>query len=289
MTNQEFEKGKEKTEKETLIISRVEEGLKVYAAAAPKNSYIVSGSPEAPSCTCPDFAYHAGDPQWRCRHILAALSQLYKLHAENCRGSFYEDQERKAFQEGARQTSKAEGETDKASSPELPTGNGTSHMLIKRSISPDGRIDSLSVEFACPVEKIPVKEIKERALKTLQLQSDIVETFLKGKKHGNGKDARPVPDSDGAIPATLLSVGGMDGKWGRRLFITVKANGLRLRLFGSKKQLGGFLTTAGLAHLAGRIAEDLVINAACRIVTKPSQNGKYTDVAQVLPARRRNQ
>lgn len=81
----------------------------------------------------------------------------------------------------------------------------------------------------------------------------------------------------------------MDGRFGRRLFITVQANGDNLRLFGNKKQLGEHLTAVGCVQLAGRIAEGLQINANCRILTKPSQNGKYTDITQVLPAGRRDQ
>lgn len=290
MTTKQLEKRSERSEIEPLVFSRVKGGIKVYSAADPKKSYIVSGSPEAPTCTCPDFEYHAGagDPQWRCKHVLLASSQLYKLHTERGGSESYENEERKAIQEEAQQTPEGNERREKTPHPEPIPTNGTSQMLIKRSVSPDGRIDSLSVEFACPVEKIPVKDIKERALKTLQLQSDIVELFLNGRKHGNGKDARPVLDSDGAIPAELVSIGGMDGKWGRRLFIIVKANGQNLRFFGNKKQLGEYLTAVGCAHLAERIAEDLAINAACRILTKPSQNGKYTDIAQVLPVGRRD-
>lgn len=288
MTRKELEKRSERSEIEPLVFSRVEGGIKVYSVADPKKFYIVSGTPEAPTCTCPDFEYHAGDPQWRCKHILLASSQLYKLHTERSGSGSYENEERKAIQEEAQQTPDGNEKKEKTPHAEPIPTNGTSQMLIKRSVSPDGRIDSLSVEFACPVEKIPVKDIKERALKTLQLQSDIVETFLNGRKHGNGKDSRPVPDADGTIPAEFVSIGGMDGKYGRRLFITVKANGQNLRLFGNKKQLEEHLTAVGCAQLAGRIAEGLQINAACRIQTKPSQNGKFTDIVQVLPAERRD-
>jgi len=52
-------------------------------------------------------------------------------------------------------------------------------MLIKRSVSPDGRIDSVSVEFSMPVADISNGEIKDKALKTLQLQKEIVGASLK--------------------------------------------------------------------------------------------------------------
>ena len=34
------------------------------------------------------------------------------------------------------------------------SANGPTQMVVKRSVSPDGRIDSLSVEFTAPVEPI---------------------------------------------------------------------------------------------------------------------------------------
>jgi hypothetical protein len=286
MTSQDFEKRKERADIEPLVFSRTEEGIKVYSARDPKKSYLVSGTPEAPTCTCPDFGSHAGDAQWRYKHILLTSSQLYKWHTERAGSDTYDEQERNAIQEEGRQPAEDHPPAEKTPPAEPVSANSSSQMLIKRSVSPDGRIDSLSVEFACPVEKIPVKDIKERAIKTLQLQSDIVETFLNGRKNGNGKE-KSAPDADGAIPATLVSVGGMDGKFGRRLFITVQANGQDLRLFGNKKQLGEHLTAVGCGQLAGRIAEGLQINANCRILTQASQNGKYTDITQVLPAGRR--
>ena len=50
-------------------------------------------------------------------------------------------------------------------------------MLIKRSVSPDGRIDSLSVEFDCPVEEQSLEETVGRARKILELQREIVGHF----------------------------------------------------------------------------------------------------------------
>src|SRR5207302_10016801 len=59
------------------------------------------------------------------------------------------------------------------------SANGSAQMLIKRSVSPDGRIDSVSVEFSMLVADISNGEIKEKASKTLQLQKEIVSAFLK--------------------------------------------------------------------------------------------------------------
>src|SRR5439155_3372252 len=56
--------------------------------------------------------------------------------------------------------------------------NGSAQMFLKRSVSPDGHINALSVEFSMPVSDISNGEIKDKALKTLQLQKEIVGAFL---------------------------------------------------------------------------------------------------------------
>src|SRR5437867_3455415 len=77
------------------------------------------------------------------------------------------------------------------------SANGSAQMLIKRSVSPDGRIDSVSVEFSMPVAEISNGEIKDKALKILQLQKEVVGAFLKlnGQKApaSNGPTPAPVP------------------------------------------------------------------------------------------------
>jgi hypothetical protein len=156
-------------------------------------------------------------------------------------------------------------------------------MLIKRSVSPDGRIDSLSVEFSCPVEKVPAKEIKARALKTLSLQSEIVEGFLNGRKKDNVPPPVQNNGSGGPVPAQLLNIGGMNGKYGRRLFINVKVNGQTSKLFGNRKQLGEFIAAAGFASMADNIDEGMQLNLACRAITKPSEDGRFLNIERVLP------
>src|SRR5207302_8587322 len=87
------------------------------------------------------------------------------------------------------------------------SANGSAQMLIKRSISPDGRIDSVSVEFSMPVADISNGEIKEKALKTLQLQKEIVGAFLKL----NGEKA-PAKNAPSPAPVAQGNWGNGDGK-----------------------------------------------------------------------------
>ena len=140
MTQQQYENRKERAENEPLVIARTDEGFRVYSPSNRIRSYIVSGSVQAPSCTCPDFQYHDGDASWRCKHILAVLAQYDgQFPKDAC-----EDEERRAIQEEGRLQEKEE----------QPSTNGTAQMLLKRSVSPDGRIDSLSVEFSCAVDRV---------------------------------------------------------------------------------------------------------------------------------------
>jgi hypothetical protein len=51
---------------EPMVISRVDDGFRVYSVANPGKSYLVSGTAEAPVCTCPEFQNGALGVQ--CRH-----------------------------------------------------------------------------------------------------------------------------------------------------------------------------------------------------------------------------
>src|SRR5207245_3922095 len=98
--------------------------------------------------------------------------------------------------------------------------NGSAQMLIKRSVSPDGRIDSVSVEFSMLVSDISNGEIKDKALRTLKLQKEIVGTFLKlnGQKAPASAAQTSQPSapekSDGPVFARMIDIGKVNGKWG---------------------------------------------------------------------------
>src|SRR5215813_7366465 len=105
---------------ERLIISLNDEGnFRVYSPSHPTKSYTVSGTPEGPKCTCPNFEEHKNDPDWKCQHMLAVLNLLNKS---------------------------SESATTQSKEP-LPakTGNvdethNELRMEIKRSVSLDGKI-----------------------------------------------------------------------------------------------------------------------------------------------------
>jgi hypothetical protein len=258
---------------ETWVISRTEEGFRVYNPADPSKSYVVGGGPDEPTFTCPEFQHQEGDLRARCKHIQALLAQL---SIESNGANTYDQDERQAIQN--------------ENLPEAPRKNGEAQMLLKRSVSPDGRIDSLSVEFSCPVGEIPAGDIKSLARTTLQLQAEIVQGFLAGNGRENGhQQPEATNGGNGPLPATMLTIGGINTKWGRRLYIAFQANGNTLKLFGSRKQLADVMVAAGFANLAERIDEGKQLNVACRVVTKPSEDGRYVNVEQVLPAESRPQ
>lgn len=264
---------------EALVITQTEEGFRVYSVHDPLTTYIVSGTYEAPRCTCPDFNGRGNGHGTICAHIHAVRGELERTSPDL---DPVEVEERVAIQNEVG-----------GGSPMAPqASNGSAEMLIKRSVSPDGRIDSLSVEFSCPVDQVSGREIQAKADTILSIQSVIVARFLKGNgqtpRNGNGATDGSSTGGNGAqqpsvpISAKLVSVQGMDGRYGRRLFIRVEADGHVLRLFGNKTQLADAIRAAGF-YAPDKITEGLTLNVPCQVITKPSEDGRYTNIDRVLP------
>lgn len=247
--------------RETLVVREIDSGFRVYAAANPSYIYTVTGTPDSPTCTCSE-SQGRRDPDWRCKHILAV------------------------WPDGTA----SEGTTEAAAPahqgvmrrPESgPNGSGGSLMLIKRSVSPDGKIDSLSVEFSTPVEDKSSQEIQAKARRTIALSGEIVAGFL--GRNGNGK-AAPPKEGNGAQGGQVLDIGAMNTRWGRRLFLNVQVNGKTLKLFGTKPELVEQLAAAGFPDLAQDVYEGAELNVPCRVTTKRSDDGRYLNADRLLPA-----
>lgn len=290
MSPEERSKRQRRAETEPLIIAETEAGFRVHSPLSSGGPYLVTGLPDIPACTCPDFQHHADDPEWRCKHVLAVLN-------------------RRTFDAGP-PPSQAEPrrartrEEKKGGAEDCTTsGDDTARMTLKRSVSPDGRIDSLSVELSAPVEGRTADDIAAGAAAILKIQDRIVSRFLAGSagNGGNGRTGSTAPRTppppaiqpgsgnghpshDEAVPAELVGIRGADGKWGRRLYMTVRTNGRYLRLYGSQSKLADHLTHAGYPAWAGNVREGVNLsNLPCRIVTKTSDDG-YVSVERVLPA-----
>jgi hypothetical protein len=260
-----------------FVISKTDEGFQVHSPADPSQMYLVSGNADNPHCTCPGFEFLEDTDDPRCEHIDAVFGNRNATPAESSPA---------ANGTGSRRPKNGNGD--------LSNGRGAT-MLLKRSVSPDGRIDSLSVEISFPVSQGKIKDLKARAMKTLRLQGEIVQGFLtdarlKPPENDDGDEEYESGNSNGipddAEPARMLEVGGINTKWGRRLFIAFQVNGDTLKLFGNRKRLADALIAIGKSKLAERVEEGLKINAPCLVTTKES--GQYTNIDEVFPAEKQS-
>ncbi len=283
MTVSQLDVRRERAENGALVVSRVDDGFRVYSIHNPSRMYQVRQDNGRYACSCPDFAAHESDLAWRCKHILAVAPAV---PAE--------------LQVTAPQPN---GKAAVAAFPQpapTPHQNGAAQMLIKRSVSPDGRIDSVSVEFSLPITDITQGDIKSKALAMLRLQKEIVAEFLKlnGVPKTNGAavsatprpatpqpSAQPQPVASNGQPvlARVLDIGKVNGKWGERLCLNVEVNGRTSRLFGSAKQLAERIEAAGYTIGPEALAPGARLNLACRAITKPSNDGRYLNVEELLP------
>jgi hypothetical protein len=280
MTQTQLEARTERAENGTFVTSKTEEGFRVYSIHSPSHIYLVKQEGERWTCTCPDFETHKADLTWRCKHILAVAP-------------WNRNEAPQGPAIAAETPAPAEQEPPPARrqrAQEQPVPPVPVQMIMKRSVSPDGRIDSISVEFSLPVSGFSSGEIKQKALSTLELQKEIVGAFLKL----NGPKESPVlaqstppqksPNGDGRPAfAQMIDIGKMNGKWGERFFINFQVNGRNSRLFGSPKQLAEHIQAAGYDIDAQNIEAGLRLNLACRVTTKPSEDGKYLNVDKVFP------
>jgi hypothetical protein len=257
--------GNGKATDDFMIVSRTEDGYRVYSAMHPENRHLVGGNITDPACTCDAFAEDTS-----CEHV-RAVQQRFGTAEQ------VEHEERLAIQ--------AEGQPSPRKKRKAAT-NTPAVMTLKRSVSPDGRIDSLSVELSCQIEQESVGDLKIRAANMLKLQSEIAGSFLNanGKRNGNTNGNKAGKSSEaGPIPAKMLSIGSTTGKWGPRFFISFQADGHALRLFGTTRQLADAIIAAGFNYSELDVADGVSLNLPCRVVTKPSADGRFLNIDRVLP------
>lgn len=254
---------------ESLVVEKIDEGYRVYSPANRNRLYLVTGTDDDPACTCADFRAHLEESGYRCQHI-DAVAQMAKA-------------------EPAPETT-AQG-SDPDPPPASANGNGhgsesgASLMMLKRSISPDRRIDSFSIEFSSPVPPGTSPEaVSRRAQNILAVQSGIVSYFLSANSAGRSdKPATKAASADNgdAIPGTMLEIG--SGKDGRSLFITFDVDGETMRFFGKKEELADAIRNAGYADRSQGIRRGKKLDLPCLVITEESKDGRYTNVVEVLP------
>ncbi|MBU6402264.1 MAG: hypothetical protein KGS61_18245 [Verrucomicrobia bacterium] len=272
---------------ETLIVVKSDDGFRVCSPMNPAKQYAVTGAPDNPLCTCEEFQAHMDDPEFACKHIEAVQDHLRKQnHHDDGNGEAGVAPTNRLPQVPAAPATAKRGRSNGHASPDRQA-----QMLLKRSVSPDGRIDSLSVEFTLPVGNIATSEIKQAAERTLQLQAEIVQGFLGATSKAGpsasarGTSAAPAGHSALAMPgepAQILAVASMDTRKGHTLFLNVLVGKQTVKLFGDAQKLGEAVTAAGYPDVAPHIADGMSLNLPCRVVTR--QNGKYLNIERVLPA-----
>jgi hypothetical protein len=276
MTQEQFDVRLKRAEKELFVISPADNGWRVRSAHNPSQHYLVSGDGEG-SLRLSDFETHSEDPNWSCKHILAVQDYRAKTAAKQ-KPESYEDAERAAMQ------------TETVPQPQDPgLRTPEAQMLVKPSLSPDGRIDSISLEFSFDVKEESAGDIKSRALKALKLQTDIVESFLGStKSNGRGNDAAHTNgngrNTNGAVAARMLDVGIAQTAYGERVFVNFDINGRRARLFGSEQAILAAIAAAGKHLEPNAVEHGLMLNLPCRVETR--ENGKYLNVTKVFASAR---
>jgi len=79
----------------------------------------------------------------------------------------------------------------------------------------------------------------------------------------------------------------MPGKRGRRLFLNVEVQGRTAKLFGYRQQLAEALTAIGAGSVATVLREGMAVDLPCRAIVKPTDDGRFLNVEQLLPAETR--
>ena len=265
---------------EQFIIAKSENGYRVCAALSPGKQYIVTGVPDNPECTCENFVHPERPPDWQCEHILAVLR-----HGAGLNGS--EPQVVTIPKAGSSTNEPPTGGKNGKKSNGGRNGKGAV-ILLKRSVSPDGRIDALSIELSCPLGTLTGPEIKDVADKMLSLQAIIAAEFLTtASKNGNDKATHQrnggVPKN--AVPARIIGVGTV-GRNNDKPVLNVLVGERVLKFFGSEKELADAVKAVGHDEVSGKLSDGMKFDLPCRVVTK--QNGKYTNVEQLYPVERKS-
>lgn len=165
-----------------------------------------------------------------------------------------------------------------------------SRMLLKRSMSPDGRINSISVEIELGIGGVSIQEIKTKGLEALKLETEIAQGYLASlpspasltaqtkarAKAQNGS----AEESELAVPARLIDIGKTNNYC---YFINVKVGDITAKLFGTARQLAAHLAMAGHVLTPEAISDGLKLNLPCRAITKPTSDGCYINVVRISP------
>lgn len=260
--------------REVLIATQTRDGFQVYSPSSPQAVFLVTGDSTRPHCSCPAFKALEHQPGFRCDHIKAVEAML---------------------PDPAPQASSGEDAYPPSWNGEGNPNPAPVTMTLKRSVSPDRRIDSLSVEFTLPVDGTSPDAAVDQAMNLLQIQEDITGAFRQSQGGNNGQEGNDPPRGNGngngqngqdGAPARIVAISGMNTRYGWRLFLNVQVDGQQVKLFGNRQQLAQHLEDAGAGDFAGNIRSNVQIGRDCRAITR--QDGRYLNIEKLLPARNGN-
>src|SRR5581483_1865933 len=181
----------------SLLVAKTDVGYRVVPPFDPSKNYVVRITSGRLICNCPDFEARKSDTTYSCKHIAAVVEYDSKrLDAQNESEDVtgpsidpFDEETGEAWGESFYEDQVCEEQTEPEpwSPPENPGPESTviypaAHMLIKRSLSPDGKIDSISIELDFPADPCRADELKARAIRALQLQTEIVRNYLESNR-----------------------------------------------------------------------------------------------------------
>src|SRR5438093_8602827 len=144
----------------------------------------------------------------------------------------------------------------------------------------------------CPFPTSRTARSKTRRSRPCNFRKEIVGAFLKLNGEKAPANAAPTPapvphgnrgNGDGKpVFARMIDIGKVNGKWGERLCINVQVGDRRCRLFGSADQLALQIARAGFHMNPEDIEDGRRLNLACLVVAKPSDDGRYLNMARVV-------
>lgn len=275
-------------DEERFVCLATDDGTIVYPASNSKDTNTVTGDPEHPSCTCEPFIDSTG-PEFRCVHVDAVFGRLAPPDPEPPQPAA-----------PAARALRAVESPSPAPTPAASPDSAPATMLLKRSISPDGRIDSLSVELSVPVTSLSTSEIKSKAALSLALQGEIAESFLKDRRPTSATPparpaptAAPAPQKPAPRPPALdvpeEAVFGTATYAGRTknqkvFFISIEVDGERYRFFGDRRKVRDILAMLGSDVAQDELWQGVKLDLPCRVTLKESRDGDYTNVDRVFRA-----
>lgn len=265
-------------------LSRTDRGYKVCCGT---KTYEVTVENENIVCNCSSFQKQQKDNgSYYCSHITAALADFEK------------EQTYIAPTDASATTEQIDSKVGLSSKPNgtakvpltFPTKQASAlskqtHMLIKRSLSVDGRIDSISVEIDFGLLDEDETVVKAQAIKSLKLQDKIIKEFMDVNQP---KEELPEPPQvitptvsipEETVNAIMTKVGVTQSN---SFYITFELpEGKTAKLFGNQKYLSNQIAVAGFSFPPEKIVEGVVLNIPCRVTTVV--NGKFINVDRVFP------